>query len=306
MAKNIVFMGTPEFSVPILRSINEKYKLTSVFTQPPRKSKRGYKVNKTPVHILAENLGIPLKTPYKIENEFDYIKGLDLDLVIVVAYGQIIPKKILDLSKKGFINIHASLLPKWRGAAPIQRSILSMDKVTGISIMKINQKLDEGPVCNSYPINILENENAKSLTNRLANLSAEKILDNIKNIFEDKIKFVEQDHTKATYAKKLKTHEGKINWNENPLKIIAKINGLYPKPSAFFIFNGERYKVLKAKINNGFGKIGEVISNDLEVACMGEKSIKILEIQREGKKAQKMSEFVLGSQIKKGSIINND
>ena len=223
MTKKIAFMGTPEFSVPILKSINDNYKLISVFTQPPRKSKRGHKINKTPIHILAENLNIPIKTPNKIENELDYIKSLDLDLVIVVAYGQIIPKKVLDLSKKGFINIHASLLPKWRGAAPIQRSILGMDKITGISIMKISQKLDEGPVCNSYPLNILENENAKSLTDRLSKLSAEKILENIKNIFKDNLKFVEQDHTKATYAKKLIKSEGKIDWNENPLKIIAKI-----------------------------------------------------------------------------------
>ncbi len=299
-------MGTPEFSVPILKSINDKYKIISVFTQPPRKSKRGQKINKTPVHNLAENLGIPIKTPDNIESELDYIKKLDLDLVIVVAYGQIIPKKVLDLSKKGFINIHASLLPRWRGAAPIQRSIISMDKITGISIMKINQKLDEGPICNSYPINILENENSKSLTDRLSNLGAKKILENIKNIFEDKIKFVEQDHTKATYAKKLMKFEGKINWNEEPLKIIAKINGFYPKPSTFFIFNGKRYKVLKAKITNKVGKIGEVISNDLEIACAGEKSIKILEIQREGKKPQKTIEFMLGSQIKKGSLINNE
>ena len=140
----------------------------------------------------------------------------------------------------------------------------------------------------------------------MSKLSAEKILENIKNIFKDNLKFVEQDHTKATYAKKLIKSEGKIDWNENPLKIIAKINGLYPKPSAFFTFNGERYKVLKAKIQNGVGEIGEVISNNLEIACAKKKSIKILEIQREGKKSQKMSEFMLGSQIKKGSLINHE
>ena len=151
---NIVFMGTPRFAVPILKKINQKYKINCVFTQPPSKSNRGQKFTKSPIHTCSEELNIEIKTPKKIDEEFEYLKELNLDLVIVVAYGQLISKKILDLSKKGFLNIHASLLPKWRGAAPIQRSILNNEKKTGISFMKIDEKLDSGPVCNKYSINL--------------------------------------------------------------------------------------------------------------------------------------------------------
>ena len=186
----IAFLGTPEFAVPILRSIIKGgYKISCVFSQPPRKSHRGQKINKSPVHIFSEGFGIQIKTPNKIEDELEFIKSLNLDIAIVVAYGQILPEEILRLSKKGFINIHASLLPKWRGAAPIQRSLINMDKNTGVSIMKINKKLDEGPVCNKYQINILENENAKSLSERLSKLASEKIIENIKEILDEKIKF---------------------------------------------------------------------------------------------------------------------
>ena len=174
MDKKIAFLGTPNFAVPILKSIHQSnYKISCVFSQPPRKSNRGHKLNKSPIHLLSEELGIEIKTPENIEKEIDYIKSLNLDLAIVVAYGQILSKDILSLSKNGFINIHASLLPKWRGAAPIQRSLINMDKITGLSIMKINPKLDEGPVCNTYPLDILENENAKDLADRLSNLAAE-------------------------------------------------------------------------------------------------------------------------------------
>ena len=140
---------------------------------------------------------------------------------------------------------------------------------------------------------------------RLSFLAAEKILNNIDEILEDKAKFIEQDHSKATYAKKIDKSEGKINWNNEALNIMGKINGLFPAPGAFFNYNGERYKVLKAEIGNGLGKIGEVLTDKLEIACGNSQSIKILEIQRQGKKSQKIGEFMLGSQIKKGSVIPN-
>ena len=140
---------------------------------------------------------------------------------------------------------------------------------------------------------------------RLSFLAAEKILNNIDEILEDKAKFIEQDHSKATYAKKIDKSEGKINWNDEALNIMGKINGLFPAPGAFFNYNGERYKVLKAEIGNGLGKIGEVLTDKLEIACGNSQSIKILEIQRQGKKSQKIGEFMLGSQIKKGSVIPN-
>ncbi|MDA9598632.1 methionyl-tRNA formyltransferase [Candidatus Pelagibacter sp.] len=307
MVKKIVFMGTPMFAVPILKSLYQNgYPISDVYTQPPQKSHRGQRINKSPIQGIAETLNLEFRTPQSLKNndeEYDYFKKIEADLVIVVAYGQIIPKEFLNLTKKGFINIHASILPKWRGAAPIQRSIINLDKETGISIMKIAEKLDTGPVCNRYKLSLSNNLNAEDAADKLSLMAAEKILDNIDDILQDKAIFEEQDHSKATYAFKIKKEEGKINWNENAENIIGKINGLYPAPGAFFIFKGERYKILKAEIGIGSGNPGEIISDHLEVACGDKKSIKIKELQREGKKSQNIGEFMLGSQIKKGSTI---
>ncbi|SVC32922.1 uncharacterized protein METZ01_LOCUS285776, partial [marine metagenome] len=213
-------------------------------------------------------------------------------------------KEILTLTKKGFINIHASLLPKWRGAAPIQRSIMNLDKQTGISIMKIDEKLDTGPVCNSYKLDVMNNDNAEIISEKLSALAAEKISNNIDDILESKLEFKEQLHEDATYANKIEKSEGKIDWNNSAESIIGKINGLYPSPGAWFIYNGERYKVLKAEISNGAGSVGAVLGDYLEICC-NNKSIKILKIQRQGKRPQNINEFMLGSQIKKGSNLNN-
>ena len=309
MSKKIIFMGTPLFAVPILKSLYQNgYPISVVYTQPPQKSKRGQKINKSPIQGISETLNINLRSPKTLKDnqeEFEFIKELDADLAIVVAYGQIIPKDYLSLTKKGFINIHGSLLPLWRGAAPIQRSIMNLDNETGISIMKIEEKLDSGPVSNIYKIKLDHNQNAQEISDKLSFLAAEKILDNIDDILENKAKFIEQDHSKATYAKKIDKEESQINWSEKGLKIIGMINGLFPSPGAFFSFNGERYKILKAEIGNGVGKIGEVISDKLEIACGNNESIKILEIQRQGKNPQKIGEFMLGSKIKKGLIISN-
>ena len=307
MIKKIVFMGTPMFAVPILKSLYQNgYPITHVYTQPPQKSQRGQKINKSPVQSIAETLNLEFRSPKILKDnieEYNFFKKINADLVIVVAYGQIIPKQFLDLSKKGFINIHASILPFWRGAAPIQRSIMNLDKKTGISIMKISEKLDSGPICNIYRINLENNLNAKEVSEKLSLVASEKILDNIDDILENKAKFIEQDHSKATYAPKIKKIEGNINWNETAEYIIGKVNGLFPSPGAFFTFKGERYKILKAEIGNGVGRPGEILSDYLEVACSERKSVKILEIQRQGKMVQKIGEFMLGSQIKRGLII---
>ncbi|MDA9881097.1 methionyl-tRNA formyltransferase [Candidatus Pelagibacter sp.] len=307
MPKKIVFMGTPMFAVPILKSLYQNgYPISDVYTQPPQKSQRGQRINKSPIQGIAETLNLEFRTPKFLKNnneEFEYFKSINADLAVVVAYGQIIPKEFLNLTKKGFINIHASILPSWRGAAPIQRSIMNLDKETGITIMKIAEQLDTGPICNTYKINLENNLNAQDISEQLSSLAAEKILDNIDNILDDKAKFIEQNHAQATYASKIQKLEGKIDWDENALNIIGKINGLYPVPGAFFIFKGERYKILKADIGNGIGNPGEVVSDYLEVACGNGQSIKIKEIQRQGKKPQNIGEFMLGSQIKKGSLI---
>ena len=302
-------MGTPMFAVPILKSLYQNgFDISAVYTQPPKKSHRGQKINKSPIQGISETLNLNFRSPHSLKNnksEYEFIKNLNADLAIVVAYGQIIPKEFLDLTRKGFINIHGSILPKWRGAAPIQRSIMNLDNETGITIMKIVEELDSGPISNIYKIKLDYKNSAQEISEQLSILAADKILDNIDDIIDDKVKFIEQDHSKATYAKKINKSEGQIYWNEEAIKIIAKINGLFPTPGAFFNFNGERYKILKAEIGNGKGNLGEVISDKLEIACKNNQSIKVVEIQRQGKKSQKIGEFMLGSQIKKGSIISN-
>ncbi len=302
-------MGTPIFAVQILKSLYQNgFPISAVYTQPPQKSQRGQKINKSPVQNIAEILNLESRTPENLKNnkrEYEFLKKIDADLAVVVAYGQVIPKEFLELTKKGFINVHASILPKWRGAAPIQRSIMNLDEETGISIMRIAEKLDTGPVCNTYKIELNQNDNSQDISEKLSYLASEKILDDLEMILNGEAKFLEQDHSKATYAKKIQKSESLINWSDNADKIIGKINGLFPTPGAFFNFNGERYKILKAEIAYGRGQVGEVVSDQLEIVCGKNQSIKILEIQRQGKKVQKISEFMLGSQIKKGSVISN-
>jgi methionyl-tRNA formyltransferase len=234
-------MGSSKFAVPILEKISEsKLNVSVVYTQPPKKSSRGMKVQKTPIQVKSELLGLPVRAPSSLKNnidEYNFIKKIKPLIVIVISYGQIIPKEFLELSEKGFFNIHASILPKFRGAAPIQRAIMSEDTETGISFMKINEHLDTGPIVETYKIKIDFNLNATELEEKLSQLAAEKIVENINNIIKDKMKLREQDHSEATYAEKINKKEGKIIWNDSAKKIIGKINGLHPNPGAFFIFN---------------------------------------------------------------------
>jgi len=306
MSKKIVFMGTPNFSVPILKNIYQNgFEIAAVYTQAPKKSDRDQKITKSPIHLLAETLNLEVRTPKKIKDnkeEYEYLKKINVSLGVVVAYGQILTNDVLSLSKNGFINLHASILPLWRGAGPIQRSLMNLDKETGISVMKINEKLDSGDVSNIFKIDILENENAQSLNERLSILAAEKISNIIDNIFDGTTTYKEQDHKNATYAKKIDKSESKINWNEGAKKIIGQINGLFPY--SYFIFKGVRYRILKALSSGSTGKPGCVLNENLEIAC-GNNSLKILEIQREGRKAQKINEFILGTKIEKGSDLNH-
>ena len=307
MYKKIVFMGTSNFAVPILKSLYQNgYPISAVYTQPPKKSNRGLKLAKSPINLFSENISLDVRTPQSLKNNKEeelYLTKLKPDIILVVSYSQIIPKNLLNIPKYGFLNIHASLLPKWRGAAPIQRSIMNLDKETGISIMRINENLDEGPVCNQYSLKISEEMNSEELSEKLSLIASEKILDILDNIDDGNLEFKDQDHSKATYAKKIQKTEGKIDWNENAEKIIGKINGLYPYPGAFFSFNGERYKILKAEKYSTAGKPGDIVSENFEVCC-GEGSIKVLSIQREGKRVQQINEFLLGTQIKKGTNIS--
>ena len=309
MKNKIVFMGTPIFSVPILKSLYQNgYPVSVVYTQPPNKSQRGQKLKNSPIHNISEILNLEVRTPLNLknnENEYNYLKNLNADLAIVVAYGQIIPEEFLNLTKYGFINIHASLLPKWRGAAPIQRSIMNLDKETGISFMKIVKKLDEGPVCKKLNIKISEKDNYETLSDKLSSLASENMLDIIDDIFEEKVLYEEQNHEEATYANKILKSEGEIKWSENAENILGKINGLYPSPGAWFVYKGERYKILNAELGFISDQAGKVVDNNLEIACGNNKSIKVIQIQRQGKNIQNIGEFILGSSIKKDTNLNN-
>ena len=302
-------MGTPLFAVPILKSLYQNgYPVTVVYTQPPNRSQRGQKLKNSPVQNMSEILNLEVRTPEKLKNnneEFNYFKSLNADLALVVAYGQIIPEEYLNLTKYGFVNIHASLLPKWRGAAPIQRSIINLDEETGISFMKLVKKLDEGPVCRKFKITIDKKDNYETLSDKLSSLASEKILDIIDDIYDEKVLYEEQNHSEASYASKINKSEGEINWGENAENILGKINGLYPSPGAWFIFKGERYKILEAELGFKSDQAGKVLDNNLEIACGNKKSIKVIKIQRQGKNIQNIGEFMLGSSIKKDINLND-
>ena len=304
MAYEILFMGTPEFSVPILKSLNSKHKILSVFTQPPKKKSRGQKILKSPIHLEAERLNLPVRFPDSLNNNLDYefIKESKVKFVIVVAYGQIIPENFLNIKDVIFLNIHASLLPRWRGAAPIQRSIIEMDKETGVSIMKIIPKLDAGPYMLQKSVIIEKKDTFISLSNKLSKLSSELILEAL-SIFENsQAQFKNQQDKFVTYAKKIKKKESEIDWNEPARNLIAKINGLNPYPGVWFKHKYTRIKIIEAEISNNKGKIGEVLTDDLVVGCL-DKSIKITLLQKEGKKTNNAKNFLSGYKILKGEVL---
>ena len=306
MPHKIIFMGTPQFSVPSLEALaTSLYKISYVYTQPPKESKRGQKLNYSSIHKYAENLKLSIRSPNNLntDEEFNFFKNLNPDIVVVVAYGQLIPKKFLNIPKKGFINIHASLLPRWRGAAPIQRSIINLDKETGISIMKIVEELDAGPVMKKIKIDINISDSSEKISKKLSKIGSNNIVEALNDIFEEKAKFIDQENTLATYAKKIKKNEGKIDWSENAKNIIAKINGLNPNPGAWFEYKKTRYKIWQATISENKGIVGTILNNNFTIACK-DQSIKIIEIQREGKTKLLLKDFLLGMNYKVGDVIN--
>ena len=299
-------MGTPEFSVPTLESlINSNYKVLTVYSQPASKANRGQKIIPSSVEAFAKANSLNLRTPDNLDNdeEYSYLQKLEPDIVIVIAYGKIIPKKFLNLAKFGFINVHASLLPKWRGAAPIQRAIMNLDNQTGISIMKIVEELDSGPIMYQDKIEINEKIDTLTLSKALSKLSASSIVSALNKIDKGEARFQEQNHSEASYAKKILKSEGKINWNQSAKKVLAKINGLNPNPGAWFEYQNERYKVWRAEVVNKKGNAGKTIDDQVTIACK-EQSIKIIEIQKEGKSRQLINQFLLGNKIKQGEAIS--
>ena len=304
MSLNIAFMGTPQFAVPTLKKILlTSHSVKAVYSQPPRKSNRGMKLEKSPIHVLAEENNLSVRTPNSLEEDFDYFQQLNVDLVVVVAYGQIISKQFLQLPKYGFLNVHASLLPKWRGAAPIQRSVMAQDSATGISIMKIEEQLDSGPVLLVESMKLNLSTTSGEVENYLSNIGGDKILEAIQLIEEGKARFILQEEDKATYAKKIKKEDEIIHWNKPAKEIIAQIHGLNPRPGAYFTYKEEKIKIWKAEYVAKNDKPGLVLDNQLCISC-GEGALKILEIQRPGKKIQQTKDFLLGFTIPENTQLN--
>ena len=222
-----------------------------------------------------------------------------------MAYGKILPKRLLNIKNIQFINVHASLLPKWRGAAPIQRAIMNLDKETGVSIMKIIPKLDAGPIMMKSKIKISKNSNYESISKELSILGAKMINESLKLIEQNKTEFIKQDEKFASYAKKIEKSEAEINWNDKAKKIIAKINALYPFPGSWFKHNGNRVKITKAQEIELQGKPGEILNKNFTIACQ-ENAIEVLELQKEGKKKMKTSEYLKGNKLEIGSNIGKN
>ena len=305
MSLNVIFMGTPEFSLPALDElIRNNFNILTVYTQPPKKSKRGQKINPSLIEEFAKGKNLNLRSPSNLNNveELKFFKNLSPDLAVVVAYGQIIPKNFLEIPKFGFVNIHASLLPRWRGAAPIQRAIMNGDKKIGVSIMKIEEKLDSGPILAMKELKLIQNDIYGEIEKKLSVIGADLLIENLKNIEKGGAKFLKQVDSEATYAKKINKTETKINWSLDSNKVLAHIHGLSPTPGAWFEYESERFKILKAKETLENGKPGTVINENLTIACKLN-SIRILEIQRQGKNKQNSKDFLLGKKINKGSIL---
>ena len=305
MGLKLIFMGTPEFAVPILKSIHEsEHEILCVYTQPPTKKNRGQKIFSSPIQQYAESSNLKLRSPKEFnDEECQFIKSLSPDVVIVVAYGKILPKQILDIKDVEFLNVHASLLPKWRGAAPIQRAIMNLDKVSGISIMKIIPKLDAGPTLIKSKIPISKDTNFESLSDQMSKLGSIKILEAINLIKNKKANFIDQNETEATFAKKIDKTEAKLSWKENANKVIAKINALNPNPGTWFYLKGSRIKVIKAIEVTQQGKPGEILSDNLIIGCQ-KNAIQILELKKEGKNKMTAKEYIKGNKLKIGTFIN--
>ena len=298
-------MGTPEFSIPALKILKKSnHKIVCVYTQSPKKKSRGQKILKTPVHIFSESEGIKVKTnQLSDEQEYEEFIKLKPDLVVVIAYGQIIPERYLKTRNLIFLNVHASLLPKWRGAAPIERAILNKESQTGISIMRIEKKLDSGPYIKQVKVQIDKNSTSGELIKKLSVIGAGALKESIELVSKGKAIFQKQIEKEATYAKKIKKKETKINWQDTAENIIAKINAFNPKPGAWFLFKNERIKILKAKEVNKMGHESEILDDKLTVGC-SVNAIQILRLQKEGKREMDVAEFLVGNNLEKGTKLN--
>ncbi|MEM8773568.1 MAG: methionyl-tRNA formyltransferase [Pseudomonadota bacterium] len=297
----IVFMGTPEFSVAALEALIEAgHEICAVYTQPPRPAGRGKKDRASPVQKRAEALGLDFRHPSSLKNEEEQaaFAALNADVAVVVAYGLILPRAILDTPKCGCLNIHASLLPRWRGAAPIHRAIMAGDVETGVCIMQMEVGLDTGPVllCKSTPIGA--EETTGQLHDRLASIGAEAIVEALNNL--DKLSPQSQDEIGVTYAQKIDKEEARIEWEDRAAEVDRQIRGLSPFPGAWIEHKGQRIKLLASRLAKGCGAPGNVLDDALTIAC-GQGAVQVLRLQRAGKGAQNVHEFLRGMDLPKGT-----
>ncbi|OOY09273.1 methionyl-tRNA formyltransferase [Thioclava sp. ES.031] len=291
----VIFMGTPEFSVPVLEALAGAHEVVAVYSQPPRPAGRGKKERPSPVHAKAEELGIEVRTPrnFKAPEDRDAFAALNADIAVVVAYGLILPQAILDAPAKGCLNIHASLLPRWRGAAPIHRAIMAGDSQTGICIMQMEAGLDTGPVLLREATEIGATETTGELHDRLSAMGARLILDALSEI--DSLILQPQPEDGVTYAAKIDKAEAQVDWTRPADEVIRHINGLSPFPGAWTEIAGERIKLLRAAPAEGSGAPGEILDG-FTIAC-GTGALEILEAQRPGKRPMSGADVLRGLRL---------
>jgi methionyl-tRNA formyltransferase len=300
-AMRVVFMGSPEFAVPSLNALVEAgHDVAAVYAQPPRPAGRGKAARKTAVHQRAEELDMEARTPRTLRDEEEQarFRALDADLAVVAAYGLILPKEILEAPKAGCINVHASLLPRWRGAAPIQRAILAGDEISGVTLMRMDEGLDTGPMLARETLDI-RHKNAGEVTEEMANLGAKMLVEWLNRPTPPQ----PQPIAGVTYASKIDKAEARIDWSRSAAEIERQVRAFAPTPGAWFEANGERIKLLDAAIAaDESGKPGKVLDNELMIAA-GNGAIRPLKVQRAGRKAISREELLRGFEIAKGSVL---
>ena len=303
--KKIIFMGSPKIASQYLDALlKNNLVISAVFTQPPKKKYRGLKVIESEVHQLANKYNIKVYYPNTFDNDtIKIISNLKPDLIIVMAYGKLLPKEILNLPIFGCINIHVSLLPRWRGAAPIEYALINGDKNTGISIIKLTEKLDAGPVINQKKVEIDDNFNKIELSNKLTDVGTKLLIETIPLIFKEKISYSIQDNNLATYANKISSEDRKIDFNKSVNEVLNLIKAHSPTPGAWFTIQNERIKIIKAKKSNSSGNASTILNETFDIGCY-DGSIEPLIIQREGKNAISKDDFLRGYSFKIKDIIN--
>jgi methionyl-tRNA formyltransferase len=299
----IVFMGSPDFAVPSLNALVEAgHDVIAVYSQPPRPAGRGKGERKTAVHERADELGIEVRTPRTLRDEHEQarFRGLDTDLAVVAAYGLILPKPVLEAPKGGCINVHASLLPRWRGAAPIQRAILAGDEETGITLMQMDEGLDTGPMLLDAPV-LIDDRNAGELTEKLAEAGYFAL----RRYLDDPSKYPPRPQPAAgvTYASKIEKSEAQLDFTQDASAVKRQVQAFNPAPGAWFEFMGERIKVLEAEVVPGSGPPGMVADDHLKIAC-GERAIRPVVVQRAGRTRMHADELLRGFPIPKGAQLN--